>query len=419
MLVALPATAHAEASVARWVLPNGLRLLVREDRAAGVVAVSLQVRAGSSFEAPTTAGITNFLHRVMLRGTGRRSADQLIDAAERIGGTLDAAGDVEYAEVRGSALARHWAALLGLVAEVGLTPTLPPEEVERERRLVLGEIQTRADAPFSSASDALLADLYGPHPYALPALGRREVVERLSREDLLAHHQSIYRPDRLAVAVSGHVEGDRVRRAVERLFGDLTPASSGTVATAPAPRPTGTRRILEKPAQQAQVLVGFLGPGLADPDYAAVKVLAALLGGGMGSRLFATLRDQHGLAYAVGAVNPSRAGPAPLVAYAGTAREHVTAAEVAMRRELERARETPAGEDELARAKAWVLGSLAVDRRTAARHAWYLAFFEVVGAGWDFPERHTRAVEAVTSADVLAAARRHLGHPTVVVLQPR
>jgi zinc protease len=419
LLVALPATADAAASVARWVLPNGVRLLVREDRGAGVVAVSLQVRAGSRFEAPATAGITNFLHRVMLRGTARRSADQLIDAAERIGGTLDAAGDVEYAEVRGSALARHWAALLGLVAEVGLTPTLPAEEVERERRLVLGEIQTRADAPFSSAFDALLVDLYGPHPYALPALGRREVVERLSRDVLLAHHRSLYRPDRLAVAVSGHVEADRVRRAVQRLFGDLIPAGGETVATGPVPTPTGAHRVLEKPAQQAQVLVGFLGPGLADPDYAAVKVLTALLGGGMGSRLFATLRDQHGLAYAVGAVNPWRTGPAPVVAYAGTARENVTAAEAAMRRELERVRETPAGEEELARAKAWVLGGLAVDRRTAARHAWYLAFFEVVGAGWDFPERHTRAVEAVTAADVLAAARRHLGHPTVVVLQPR
>jgi zinc protease len=176
---ALPATGDT-VGVARRVLPNGVRLLVREDGAAGVVAVSLQVRAGSRFEEAATAGISNFLHRVMLRGTARRSVDQLVDAAERIGGTLDASADVESAEVRGSALARHWEALLTLVAEVALMPTLRPEEIERERRLVLGEIQARAGAPFSLAFDALLSDLYGPHPYALPALGRREVVERLT-----------------------------------------------------------------------------------------------------------------------------------------------------------------------------------------------------------------------------------------------
>jgi predicted Zn-dependent peptidase len=419
LLVAAPTMGDAAAGVARWTLPNGVRLLVREDGEAGVVAVSLQVRAGSGFEAPATAGITNFLHRVMLRGSARRNVDELVEAAERIGGTLDASGDVEYAEVRGSALARHWEALLGLVAEVALTPTLPPEEVERERRLVLGQIQTRAEAPFSLAFDALLVDLYGPHPYALPALGRREVVEGLSRADLLSHHRAIYRPDRLVVAMSGRVEGGRVRGAVQRLFGEMAPAGDGPPAPPPAPTPTGARRVLDRPAQQAQVLVGFLGPGLDDPDYAAVKVLTALLGGGMGSRLFAEVRDRQGLAYALGAVNPSRAGPAPVVAYAGTARENVTAAEAAIRGELARAREALAGEEELARAKAWVLGSLAMDRRTNARHAWYLGFFEIVGAGWDFPERHARAVEAVTAPDVLAAARRHLARATVVVLEPR
>lgn len=405
--------------VAPYVLANGVRVLVREDVAAGVVAVSVQVRAGARFEQAETAGITSFLHRTMVRGAGRRSATELVEAAERIGGSLEASGDVEYAEVRGSAIARHWDTLLALVADVALAPTLAPEEVDRERRLLLSQIQTRADNPFSFAWDRLLADLYGPHPYGLPTLGRPEVLARLRRDDLVAHHRAIYHPGRLVLAVSGRVEREAVRRAAERLFGKMPSSQAPAPPAPPAPAPTQRRHLVERPAQQAQVLAGFLGPGLGEADYAAGKVLAALLGGGMAGRLFVELRDNLGLAYAVGMLSPSRAGPAPFVAYLGTARDNIGAAEAAMLRELERARTEGVTEDEVARAKAYVAGSLAMDRRSNARHAWYLAFFELVGAGWDFPDRYARAIEMVTAADVRAAAQRYLTRPTTVVLQPR
>jgi predicted Zn-dependent peptidase len=416
----LPLTsAAAPLDVRRYMLPNGVRLLVREDATAGVVAVSLQVRAGSAFETSDTSGLTNFLHRVMLRGTLRRSATQLAEAAERLGGSVDASGEVDYAEVRGTALARHWEPLLGLVAEVVLSPTLLSEEIDKERRLVLGQVQTRADTPFPLSLDTLLRALYGSHPYALPSLGRRDTLMGFHREALVAQHRTIYRPDRLVLAVSGQVEGERVRLAAGRLLGVLPPAS-GPPAPEPGPAtaPKGTRVLVEKRTQQAHVLMGFLGPSLAQADYPIVKVLSAVLGGGMAGRLFVELRDRQGLAYSLGMINPTRQGPSFMVAYLGTARENLAAAEAGMRRELERVGAEGVPPAELARAKAYVLGTLAMDRRTNARHAWYLAYFELVGAGWDFPERHAQALEAVTAADVQAAARRYLTWPTIVVLQP-
>jgi predicted Zn-dependent peptidase len=166
------------------------------------------------------------------------------------------------------------------------------------------------------------------------------------------------------------------------------------------------------------VLVGYLGPGVGEPAYPAVRVLGALLGGGMAGRLFVELRDKRGLAYSVGALIPFRLDAAFVVTYLGTAPESVAAAEAGVLAELERARGAPPGEDELARAKAYVLGALAMDRRTNARRAWYLGFFEAVGLGADFPERYARAIEAVTAADIAAAARRYLARPTIVVLEP-
>jgi zinc protease len=413
-----PAAAQ-DPPVTRHVLPNGLTVLVREHDAVPVVAVSLQIRAGSRFESPATAGVTNFLHRVMVRGTTRRTAVQLAEATEDIGGSIDAVGEVEAAELRGHALARHWEALLALIAEVALEPSLPPGEVDRERRLLLGQITARADAPFSNGFDHALRDLYGrEHPYGQHSLGTRANIERLTRDDLLAHYRAIFQPDRVVLAISGQIERKRVVKVVERLFGRLARSDRGTAQALVAPEATGERRIVERPAQQAQIFVGYLGPGLTDPQYPAVRVLGVTLGGGMAGRLFVELRDRRGLAYSTGVIVPYRTGPAFFMAYLGTAPASAAAAEEGILRELDRVRSTPIGADEVARAKAYIRGQLAMDRRTNARQAWYLAFFEVVGAGWDFPDRYARAIDAVTPADVTAAAVRYLTRPTIVVLQP-
>ena len=419
-LLAAAGVAHADATappVIRRVLPSGLTVIVRPDPSVGVMAASLQVRAGSLFETADTAGISNFLHRVMVRGTKRYTAMQLTEAIEDLGGSLDAVGDVEYTEVRGAALARNWEALLALVAEVALRPTFPNEEIERERRLIKSALQTRGDTPLQRAFDAMLQDLYGAHPYAWPSAGRRESIERIDRAALQAHYAAIYRPDRMVLAVSGHVPGDRVLRVAERLFRATPPAAAPVTASPVAATPRGDRRVVERPVQQAQVLVGYLGPALTEPDYPAVRVLATVLGGGMSGRLFTELRDKRGLAYSVGVLSSFRTGPS-FVTYMGTAPASAEAAEAGVLSEIDRIRVEQVSERELARGKAFLLGNLAMDRRTNERHAWYMAFFEVIGAGWDFPERFERAVEAVTIADVARVAGRYLTRPTVVVLQP-
>jgi predicted Zn-dependent peptidase len=395
-----------------------MTVLVRESRTARVVAISLQVAAGSGSETAATAGVTSFMHRAMLRGTRHHSAVGLTQAADDLGGTIDAGAEVDHGELRAHGLARNWDGLLALVAELALSPAFPAEELERERRVLLGELDSRQDSPTVVAMDALLAQLYGPHPYSWPVLGRRPVIETLTRDALVAHHRAVFRPDRAVLAVSGDVSAPAVFKAAERLFGKWPRPPAEPERHTATVSPTATRQLVEKPAQQAQVVVGFLGPAVGDPDYAAVKILTSVLGGGMGSRLFTELRDKRGLAYAVGALNPSRRGPSAVMAYLGTAPENVEAVETAMVQELERLRTAPPGPEELARAKARVLGGLALDRRTNARHAWYLAFFELVGLGWDFPEHHALAVERVTATDIAAAARRWLTRPTVVVLRP-
>ena len=411
--------AAQEPIVTRHVLSNGVTMLVRENPAIDVVAVSLQVRAGSQFETLQTSGITNFLQRVLLRGTVKRTFVQLAEASEDIGGGLDGGGEVESAELRGQALGRHWETLLALIAEVALEPALPLLEIERERRLLLGQLKSRAESPFWFSFDSLSQDLYGPHPYGRHHLGLKESIERLTRDDLLTHYRAIYRPEQMVLAVSGQVERARVVKVAERLFGRMSRSGRVVADALTPPAATGQRRVIERPAQQAQIMVGYLGPGLLDPLYPVARVLGAALGGGMAGRLFVELRDRRGLAYSTGVLPlPFRVGPTFFVAYLGTAPESLAAAETGVVQELERVRSSPVTADELARAKAYVLGQLSMERRTNARQARDLAFFETVGAGWDFPERYARAIEAVTVADLARAAERLLTRPTIIVLQP-
>jgi zinc protease len=400
-------------------LDNGLLVLVRENPLAPVVAISLMTEVGTRWESADNAGITTFMHAVMVKGTTKRSGGDMAEAVAALGGKISATGDVDYSEVRASALARFWRELLGFTAELALSPAFRPEEVELERDWLISRVQKRRDSPNDRAFDALFASLYGTHPYALPILGTEETLKRIKHPDIVQWYARFYRPERMKLAVSGQVKASEVMVEARRLFGALP--AGGTVADAaiPPPTPTARRIAIEQPAQQAQILVAGLAPRMTERDHAAVKVLANVLGGGMAGRLFAELRDKQALAYTASAFYDAVREPGALILYLGTAPDNATRAEEALRKEIERIRSEPVGADELARAKGFLLGNYTMDRRTNGRQAWYLSFYEIEGVGQKFPDAYRRAVEAVTPADVQRVARAYLSSPTTVVLRPR
>ena len=408
----------AAAQPARQQLPGGLTVLLRENTATPVAAASLFVRMGSRWETEDDAGISHLLQQVLLKGTERRSALQIAETAENLGGGIAASADLDYSEIRATALARNWKAMLELIADVALRPTLPAAEIDGERRATLTALRSRQDQPFSLAMDTLMNRVYGDHPYGRPILGRPGALERIDRARLVAHHQRFYRGPRMILAVSGDVDARQVMAEAARLFADAPAGPAEAEPTLPAAAARADRTVIVKPSAQAQVLAGFLAPPTSHADYAAVKVLATALGGGMAARLFTEVRDKQGLAYSTGGAYPSRLGPGVLFTQLGTAPANQTRAEAAMLGELERIRRDPLSPPELARAKGYLLGQFALDRRTNARLAWYDAFFEALGVGPGFAERYERAVEAVTVEDVQRVARTYLSAPTVVTLGP-
>ncbi|HZP36837.1 MAG TPA: pitrilysin family protein [Methylomirabilota bacterium] len=417
-LLAAVASAAAALSPRRERLPSGLTVLVRENSATPVVAASLFVRVGSRWETEDDAGITHLLQQVLLKGTATRSALEVAESAEALGGGISASADMDFSEVRATALARNWKKMLELLADVALHPTLPEAEIEGERQAMLTALRSRQDQPFPRAMDTVMAKVYGEHPYGRPILGRPVALAKIDRAALVSHHRRFYRAPRMILAVSGDVDARDVVEEIARLFaaapageGDADPTPAAAVARA-------DRTVIVKPSAQAQVVVAFLAPPTSHPDYAAVKVLATALGGGMAGRLFTEVRDKQGLAYSTGGAYPSRLGPGVLYMQLGTAPANQARAEAAMLGELTRIQREPLGPGELARAKAYLLGQFALDRRTNARLAWYDAFFEALGVGPDFADRYVQAVEAITAEDVLRVARTYLAAPTIVTLGP-
>lgn len=418
LLVPLLPSAATGQPTRRERLDNGLTVLVRESTVAPVVAVSLMLRMGTRWERPEESGIANFVHAVMVKGTTKRSGGELAEAIAALGGKLSAAGDVDYAAINGSALSRFWRELLGMTAELALEPGLAPDEVAIERDWLVSRIQRRRDSPSSRAFDAFYAALYGPHPYGQTVLGTPETLRQIDHAALLAYYRAFYRPERMVLSISGEVKADEVMAEARRLFGGLPAGGAVAEPRNPPPVATGRRLVVEQPAQQAQILAGSLAPPLDHRDHAAVKVLTTVLGGGMAGRLFAELRDRQALAYTANAFYDPVREPGAVVLYLGTAPENAERAEAALLGEIARVKTQAISAEELRRAKGYLLGNYAMDRRTNGRQAWYMGFYEIEGVGQGFPERYRRAVEAVTADDVLRVARTYLDKLTIVVLHP-
>jgi zinc protease len=402
----------------RLVLPNGLTVLARENRDAPVVAMTLLARGGSADEAPELNGITSLLGRVILKGTRTRSALEVASAVEDAGGGIESSADQEYGEIQTFGLARHWRSLVALLHEVVTSPRLDDGEIERERAVLLGQIRGIEDQPAQVASRVLARGLFGPRGYGLPTSGEEATVARITRADLYGRLAETFAAERLVLAISGAVPADDVVDEVARLFEGLRRGGPTAAAPSAPARPVRPRQHETAPTQQAHVLLGYLAPPVAAPDHVALKVASGALGGGMSSRLFRTLRDEEGLAYSVGAAYPTRRGAGRVVLHIGTAPENVAAAEVGLRREVERLSGEPVPEDELERTKAYLSGSFVLDRRTNGRQSFYLAFYESMGVGAEYVMRYPGLLETVGATDVLRAARRHLVEPAVVVVGP-
>lgn len=397
----------------REVLPNGIVLLVAERPAVPIVAVRAFMRAGASFEPPDRAGLANLTGALLTRGTAGRSGPEIDAAIEFVGGSLEAGAGRDGLTASLFVLKRDLGLGLDLLSEVVRSPTFPEAELTRKAAQIQAAIKRSEEDPGTVAARALAPLVFAHHPYGRPVEGTIDSVGKLTREDVIAFHRDHVRPDTTIVAVVGDVTVDEARREVLARFGGWPRPT-----TPPPPRPaqagpaTSRAEVIAKDLTQSTIVLGRPAIRQVDPDYFPLAVASYVLGGGSASRLYARVRDDGGLAYAVYAyVSPGRYG-ASLVLSAQTRTGAVPKVLDMLRDELARMAREPIGEDELRLAKDYLIGSFPLRLDTTSKVADFVVAIEEQGLGLDYADRYRAAIARVTAADVQRVAGRFFGPDT-------
>jgi predicted Zn-dependent peptidase len=379
-----------------------------------LVAASLALRVGAVDEAAAVGGATVLAARALTEGTQDHDAIALTEAAERLGASLHAEAGWDATSAGLDVPVTRLEPALELLAEIVRRPSFPASEVERIRDERLTDLlQAKAD-PRRRADEAFVSSIYAPSsPYHRPAGGTEETVGPLTAADLRAVQARAYGPERAALVVAGDVDPEAVLRAAAALFGDW--AASGTPEPGPIDDTNAVHersiRVVHRPgAVQTEVRIGHPGVRRLHPDFHAISVMGAILGGLFNSRLNMNLREDKGYTYGAGAGFDLRRARGPFTARAAVNTEATVPAVQEFLAELARIREDPVTDAELRAARDYLVGVFPLRFETPGPVAGSLAGLFVHELPDDELARYRPAIEAVTAADVLRVARDHV-HP--------
>jgi zinc protease len=401
-------------STVRTTLANGLRVMVTPMPGRALIAASLALRTGAADEPHAIGGATVLAARALTEGTEVRDAIALTEAGERLGASIHAESGWDATSAGLDVPAARLEPAMDLLAEVVRRPAFPDAEVERLRDERLTDLlQAKAD-PRRRADEAYVSSIYAPaSPYHRPSGGTAETVAALTSVELRSIHTTAYVPERAALVVAGDVDPDMVLRAAEALFGDWRASGAGAPAAIDDTSAVTERfiRVVHRPgAVQTEVRIGHPGLRRLQPDFHAVAVMGAILGGLFNSRLNMKLREEKGYTYGASAGFDMRRARGPFTARAAVNTDATVPAVQEFLFELERIREHPVDDAELRAARDYLVGVFPLRFETPGPVAGSLAGLFVHGLPDDELAGYRAAIEGVTVEDVLRVARDHI-HP--------
>ncbi len=400
--------------IKKFELANGLRLLVKENHRLPFVEFRTVFQGGVLAETEANNGVTQMMAKMLIKGTSKRSAEDIAREIESVGGSIDTYGGNQSFGVNAEVLSSDFATGLDLLADVILRPSFPAEQFEREREVQLANIQARKDDLLKTASVLMRRGLFGHVGYGLDTLGSEESVSGLKVADLKAHHEKFAAPNNCVLAVFGDVKASEVKAAVEKAFKGWKKGEEVERQKAEGGRQNEKRFVENRDKKQAVMVVGFPGTTLDSADRYALELLQEACSD-LGSRLFLRVREEMGLAYYVGAQHFPGVAPGYFAFYVGTMPEKVELVEKELLREAELLRAEGLTEAELKRAKAKIIGQKKIARQDLGSLASTTALDELYGLGYGRIDEEDALYEAVTLEQVKAAAVKYLRAEAVVI----
>ncbi len=402
----------ADINPVRFVMPNGLTVLVVEQHALPIIQLQTLVKAGSAQDPPNKAGLANLVASLLDEGTTTRTSKKLAEQIEFVGGSLAAKAEEDFTSATARVLKKDADLGFELLADILQHPAFPERELERVRNQLLGEIVAEKDDPGQVAAKAFNQLVFDRHPYSWPANGTEETLPRISRSDVRGFYAREYLPNQTILSIVGDLTAEEARALVTRHFGGWRkgPTPARTAATPKVIEKPIERRI-EKDLTQTTIMLGHLGISRTNPDFYAVTVMNYILGaGGFSSRLMDSIRDNQGLAYGVGSHFDANVMPGAFAVSLQTRNESAHQAISGVLAELKGMRDAPVTDQELAEAKAYLIGSFPLRLDTTAKLAGVLCLVELYGLGLDYFTQYLRLIQQVSKEDVLRVAQQYL-HP--------
>ena len=412
-------TTSAGIAIQKFVLPNGIRLLVREDPKLPLVDIKAIMRGGVLVETADDNGITRLMANMLLKGTATRTADEISGSLESVGGGIAATAGNNSVSISAQVMSEDLDLGLNIVSDVLKNPSFPSDKLTRERDVQLSEIRSEQDEVMKEAFILLRKSMFKTHPFRLSALGSSNVVAKLTREDLRAFHRRYVVGGNLVLTVFGNVKTEDVRKQVTALFGSLPAKAPDFPKLAAESLAASVRKEEPKNREQSVLLIGYSGVDMFNSDRFALQLIDEAFSG-QGSRLFLRLRDELGLCYYCGATQLTGASPGFFAFYVGTTPQKVALCEKEIVAEIERLQKDGLTTEELDRAKNSIIGQRKVKIQDNAELGLLTGLDELYGLGYGNFKADEASLRAVTTNDIKRVAAAYFtGKPNaVVVLNP-
>ena len=388
--------------VTREVLDNGLRLITETMPHVRSVTIGVWLMRGSRHESDECSGIAHFVEHMLFKGTDTRSAEDIAQSIDSIGGQLDAFTAKEYASYYIKVLDEHLPLAVDLLADIVLRPAFAGDELDREKKVILEEIKMVEDTPDDLVHELFTQHFWEGHPLGRPILGTRETVEALNTKKLTDYFRGAYVAQNMIVSAAGNLEHARVRDLVASVFRSLPP--NGEPFSEEPPRVVPQVVTRTKDLEQSHVCLGTNSYPQSHDDRYVSYILNTVLGGSMSSRLFQNVREKRGLAYSVFSGLSAYRDAGNITIYAGCANEAVAEVIDLCVEELRGMKRAPVPDAELRRAKDHLKGSLMLSLENTASRMSHLARQEIYFDRHFGLDETLAGVERVTADDVRRVA---------------
>ena len=343
-------------SFQKFTLSNGVRVLVEPNSSVRSAAIGLTCRAGSRHEFDQEGGITHFIEHMLFKGTEKRNAQQIAEEIEGRGGVLNAFTDKEQTTYYCRVLSDDAPIAVDVLTDMLQNSLLDPDELAKEKGVVLEEIKRGEDDPESHVHDLHIESRWGDHPLGRPIIGTKESVSSFGSSDLRAYIDRRYLGDNLILSAAGNLDPEAFYNLAQEKLGPFLPG--GESAALPPLEPQVTRQEVPKDVEQVHFCLGGDSVSLYSDDIYTVAVLDGVLGGGMSSRLFQEIRERRGLAYSVGSYNLSYTTAGVFTIYGGTGAQTWTQVQEVIDAECKKLISQGLKEGELQKVKRQIAGNL-------------------------------------------------------------